>query len=151
MKRVMLIGMSLLFSTGVFAQGEKSQRQTRQAPDPKERQEQMLNTMKEELALTDVQAGKIEAIMERRRDEAKKEFEATKEERMERMEALREERRLKMEAMKEKNEAYNQEIKALLSEEQAEKYDQYLQKKREEWRSHRRRPAMKRPRMPRRR
>ncbi len=35
MKRVMLIGMSLLFSTGIFAQGEKSQRQTRQA-DPKE-------------------------------------------------------------------------------------------------------------------
>jgi Spy/CpxP family protein refolding chaperone len=131
MKRFMLIGMVLVFSLSVFGQETTPQKRERQAPDPKARQEQMLNKMTEELTLTTEQVSKIKVVMEKRQEAIDKERAAMRQSREEGVKAERVDQQARMEKMKAESDAYNNEIKALLTPEQAKKYDEMLEKQRE--------------------
>jgi Spy/CpxP family protein refolding chaperone len=112
------------------------QRDGRQAPDPEERQEKVINKMKEELTLTEDQTAKIKGIMEQHMEEVAKDRETIKNKRAEEGDAVKENRKAEMEVLREKQKAYNEKIKEVLTPEQAEKYDLLLQKQKERMKNH---------------
>lgn len=93
--------------------------------DVVERHERHIENLSKELSLTAEQEAQLRAIMEKRRSEAA----ALRETRRKEMEIRRAEQKARVEATRERMQQHDEEIKALLTEEQKLRYDQIRQER----------------------
>jgi len=123
MKKKLIITGFLTFALLFFIQNSSAQQRGGERPsrpDMEEIQKKQLEEMKKELSLTNDQADKIEKIMTERREAMEARMKQDQQ-------ATREEREAHMQAFKEEQESFDTKIKAILSDEQKEKYNKLKQ------------------------
>ncbi len=138
MKKILVL---LVLTLGIFtiasAQRGTGERPSKARPergmrmDPKERIEKQTARMQEELELTDEQTADIKALMLENMEARQAEMEKRRAE----MEEAQEQQKMDFEKMraemKAQRDAQNEQIKAMLTKEQAEKYDAMLKEQEE--------------------
>lgn len=95
------------------------------AQEKKEKRADKFNDLKTELNLTEAQEVKVKALMDKRRAENQQ----MKEERLMSQEEMKQKRMENMKARKEANEAFEAELKEILTEEQLKVYEQKRQER----------------------
>ncbi len=133
--KVWMLLAAMCFSLSVFAQ-EAPKPPQKEHKTPEERAKAVTDRMKEKLALSDEQYQQVYDInlkAEKQLEELRKEREAMREEAKGEREAMREKMKAHHEAWKEVQKEREEAIRAELNEEQREKYDRWIEERKEIW------------------
>lgn len=125
--RIYSLALVLCLAMNVAAQKRQKEMKTRATTNTEmvEWQERHVENLSKELSLTAEQEAQLRAALEKRRSEAV----AMRETRRKEMEARRAEQKARAEATRERMQQNDEEIKALLTEEQKLRYDQLRQER----------------------
>ncbi|WP_026474112.1 Spy/CpxP family protein refolding chaperone [Alkaliflexus imshenetskii] len=125
--RIYSLALVLCLAMNVAAQKRQKEIKPRATTSTEvvEWQERHIENLSKELSLTAEQEAQLRAVLEKRRGEAS----AMRETRRKEMEARRAEQKARAEATRERMQLHDEEIKALLTEEQKLRYDQLRQER----------------------